>query len=99
YGLREFMAVTTVWRSYYDALPREPLAAGDDPAIALACEGLQRARGEPYRDVLHGALEATASLASVLRPLADADSLWQHTFGEHPTGLRLHADTRLQCAD
>lgn len=99
YGLREFMAVTTIWRSYYDALPRDPLAPGDDPAIVLAREGLQRARQDPYRAVLHGALEATARLASVLRPLADSTSLWQRTRGEHPTGLRLHADATLQCAD
>src|SRR5690606_17075777 len=33
HGLREFMAVTTNWRPYWDALPRDPLANGDDPAI------------------------------------------------------------------
>lgn len=97
YGLRAFMAVTTVWRAYYDGLPRDPLAPGADAAIALAREGLQRALQAPYRDVLHSALAATADLASVLRPVAAADSLWQRTRGEHPTGLRLHADSGLQC--
>src|SRR5687768_17342745 len=81
YGLRSFMAVTTMWRAYYDALPRDPLARGDDAAIPLARAGMQRARCAPYRDVLHAALSATASLADTLRPLASEESLWHFTQG------------------
>jgi len=33
HGLRGVLAVTTEWRSYYDALPADPLAEGEDPAI------------------------------------------------------------------
>jgi hypothetical protein len=97
YGLRTFMAVTTQWRAYYDALPHDPLASGTDPAIALAQAGLQRARGAPYRAVLHAALSATAALADTLRPVASAESLWRHTQGLHPTGFRLHADPVRHC--
>jgi hypothetical protein len=97
YGLRAFMAVTTVWRKYYDALPRDPLAPGEDAAIALAREGLERARRAPYRAVLHAALTTTATLADALREVAPQDSLWHHTLGEHPSGFRLHPDATRHC--
>jgi hypothetical protein len=99
YGLRTFMAVTTVWRAYYDALPRDPLAPGDDAAIALARAGLERARHQPYRAILHAALSATAALADTLRVKAPTDSLWYFTHGQHPTGFRLHGDRALRCGD
>jgi hypothetical protein len=99
YGLRTFMAVTTVWRAYYDALPRDPLAAGNDSAIELARAGLERARKAPYRDVLHAALAATAALADTLREIAPEDSLWRVTQGQHPAGFRLHHNAALRCGD
>ncbi len=99
YGLRSFMAVTTMWRAYYDALPRDPLATGEDAAIPLARAGLQRARVMPYREVLHEALSATASLADTLRPFAPDDSLWHFTHGQHPAGFRLHPAIALRCKD
>lgn len=97
YGLRTFMGVTTMWRSYYDSLPRNPLGAGDDAAIPLAREGMQLARKSPYREVLHEALTATAALADELRPVARQDELWRVTLGAHPTGFRLHADKEPRC--
>lgn len=97
YGLRTFMGVTTMWRPYYDALPRDPLANGDDAAIPLARGGLERARQAPYRDVLHQALSGTAALADTLRPTAPTDSLWHFTRGEHPAGFRRHTDATLRC--
>lgn len=99
YGLRSFMGVTTMWRAYYDALPRDPLAHGDDAAIPLARLGLDLARTAPYREVLHVALSATAALADTLRPQANADSLWRVTGGKHPAGFILHADNGLRCGD
>ncbi len=99
YGLRTFMGVTTMWRPYYDALLRDPLANGDDTAIPLARAGLTRAREAPYRDVLHAALSDTAALADALRPAAAGDSLWHFTQGEHPTGFRTHPDATLRCGD
>lgn len=99
YGLRQFMAVTTMWRAYYDALPRDPLLPQDpDPAVALARAGLARARQAPYRDVLDAALSATAALAATLRPVVPEDSLWQLSLGPHPTGFRQHADPGLACS-
>lgn len=99
YGLRTFMAVTTVWRAYYDALPPNPLAPGEDAAIPLARGGLLRAQAAPYRGILQAALSATAALADALRPWAPETSLWRHTQEQHPTGFRLHADTTLRCGD
>ncbi|MDR0781807.1 MAG: YkgJ family cysteine cluster protein [Pseudomonadales bacterium] len=99
YGLRRFMAVTTVWRQYYDALPPDPLAPGTDDAIALAREGLARARRAPYADILHHALSATAALAAAVRTWAPATSLWRHTLGEHPSGFRLHPEPTRRCGD
>jgi hypothetical protein len=99
YGLRSFMAVTTTWRAYYDALPRDPLASGDDAAIPLARAGLQRARCAPYRGVLHAALSATASLADTLRPFSSEESLWNRTQAQHPAGFRQHSDSALRCSD
>lgn len=99
YGLRTFMAVTTMWRAYYDALPCDPLANGDDAAIPLAREGLMRARNSPYREILHAALAATATLADTLRPFVPINSLWHFTQGSHPAGFRDHADAALRCGD
>ncbi|MGV2339961.1 MAG UNVERIFIED_CONTAM: hypothetical protein LVR18_40205 [Planctomycetaceae bacterium] len=50
FGLREFMAVTTTWRPYWDALPDNPLKDGDDPAIAIAQTGFQLAQNAPFHD-------------------------------------------------
>lgn len=99
YGLRTFMGVTTMWRRYYDSLPRDPLAGGDDAAIPLARGGLHLARQSPYREVLHEALTATAALADELRATARPDELWSFTLGAHPTGFRLHGDPARRCAD
>lgn len=99
YGLRTLMGVTTMWRPYYEALPRDPLAPGNDAAIPLARAGLDRARAAPYRATLHTALAATAALADTLRPAAAENSLWHFTQGAHPAGFRMHADAALQCGD
>jgi hypothetical protein len=99
HGLRTFMGVTTMWRRYYDALPRDPLAAGDDAAIPLARKGLQVARQAPYREVLHAALAATATLADELRPRSASNALWHFTLGEHPTGFRLHREQERRCGN
>ncbi len=89
YGLRQLLAVTTDWRPYWDALPADPLAAGDDPAIRLAVEGWDRAHRGPWRVPLLTALEATAALADLVRPHAPAESLWAQTAGRNPLGVGL----------
>ena len=52
FGLRDFMAVTTDWRPYWDALPDNPLLADDDPATPIAREAFYLARSEPFQSVL-----------------------------------------------
>lgn len=98
YGLRQLLAVTTIWRRYYDTLPLDPLAPCSDAAQPLALAGWERARIEPYRSVLHNALEATAKIAVALQSAAPADSLWRTVQPRHPTGFHLHTDAAQQCS-
>jgi hypothetical protein len=76
YGMRSFFASTTMFRSYYDRLPAEPLAAGDDPAIAQAKAGWGRAHDGPWAAALREALDRTAQIARALHGLTTDDSLW-----------------------
>ncbi len=97
YGLRNFMAVTTEWRPYWDALPENPLVDDGDPAVPIAQQAHQRSQRAPYHDVLHAALKATAAIADVTRQWASDDSLWSRTKARHSTGLLLHASAELSC--
>lgn len=100
YGLRQFMAVTTMWRSYYDGLPRDPLHPLDaDPAVELARAGLKLAQQAPYREVLDAALTATSQLAFTLKTSAPGDSLWAQALVAHPSGFYAHTDSNLKCGD
>lgn len=76
YGMRSFFAATTMFRSYYDRLPAEPLAADDDPAIAQAKVGWERALNGPWSAALLKALDRTAQIARALHGLTTEDSLW-----------------------
>jgi hypothetical protein len=76
HGLRSFLAVTTDHRPYYDGLPEDPLAPGEDPAIGPALEGWERARHGPWAGALTAALDATARIARAIRPFTGSDSLW-----------------------
>jgi hypothetical protein len=58
HGLRVFLAPTTDFRAYYDALPEAPFD-GDDPAVPLAREGWARVDMAPWGPHLRGALRAT----------------------------------------
>ena len=99
FGLRPFMAVTTDWRPYWDALPFDPLADGDDPAIELAREGVHLARFEPFKSVLEKALSATATIADVVRQSATDDSLWSQSEALHRLGSLLSKDPAHRCGD
>lgn len=99
HGLRDVLAVTTDHRPYWDALPADPLAAGDDPAIELARDAWVRSRKTPWRDVLHDALDATAAIARAAQDFAAPGSLWQLASAPHPTGMALHRDGSLRCGD
>lgn len=100
YGLRDFFAVTTEWRPYWDALPQDTLADGDDPAIPLAREGYRRAQLEPMRSMLRDALERTARLAALVHELPlEADALWAVAKRRHPTGLLMADVGRGTCGE
>lgn len=87
HGLRDFMAVTTDWRGYWDALPDDPLADdAADPAVALAREAWERARSGPWAEALQDALVATARIADAVRDAAEPDSLWATTRARHAVG-------------
>ncbi|MGD8861515.1 MAG: hypothetical protein PVI30_16015 [Myxococcales bacterium] len=74
HGLRRLLAVTTDHRPYWDALPEDPLADGDDRAIALARGAFTRARQPPFGPVLQRALQRTARVAEVVAEVAADDS-------------------------
>ena len=97
FGLRSFMAITTDWRAYWDALPLDPIAAGDDPAIELAQEGVHLARLEPFKSVLDRALAATATIAELVRGFGGEDSLWNETRSRHRLGSLVSQDEVLCC--
>jgi Putative zinc- or iron-chelating domain len=99
YGLREFMAVTTEWRPYWDALPDEPLAPCADPAQPLAARAFERAQLAPWADVLHDALEATATIAALLGEQVASDSLWRRVRPRHSTGFLQGTDAERKCGE
>lgn len=99
HGLRDFLAVTTEWRPYWDSLPKDPMAHCEDPALPIARRALAEADREPWRAVLTRALEDTAALADIARRSAAKDSLWSRTRAVHPSGFLAHDDRSLRCAD
>lgn len=86
YGLRAVLAPTTVHRTYYDALPADPLGPCDDPALVPARAGWRRATQGPWAAAIAQALEATADIADVLRRIS-SDGLLSQARPRHPTGL------------
>lgn len=79
-GMRAFFASTTMFRSYYDRLPADPLGKGDDPAIPMARAAWERAQRGPWAAPLREALERTAEIARALRGVTTEESLW-HSLG------------------
>ena len=79
-GLRAFFASTTMFRSYYDRLPADPLAAGDDPSIEMASAAWERAQQGPWAAPLREALERTALIARALNGVTTEDSLWHEPY-------------------
>lgn len=80
-GMRPFFAATTMFRAYYDVLPADPLAQGDDPAIPLARAGWERAKQGPWGAAIDEALRRTAEIAWVVRGVAGEGSLWHGAGG------------------
>lgn len=99
HGLRALFAVTTDHRSYWDRLPVDPLAPGDDPAIGLAREAHDRASRAPWATALTRALSETATIAAILREGAPADSLWARTRPLHASGFPMGDDPAISCGE
>ncbi len=97
FGLRELLAVTTVYRPYYDALPPDPLAPGADPAIPIARGGHRRGATGPWAATIAEALRATAQLAAIVAPFAPPESLWRLARPPHPTALGPGDDPSQRC--
>lgn len=94
HGLRRVLAPTTDFRSFYDALPADPLEPRRDESSALARHAARRARTAPWAPHLERALAATAAIAAAasgFRPVAGPlRSLWLEVEAPrppHPTGL------------
>lgn len=87
YGLRDFFAVTTDHRIYWDSLPKRTLAMGDDPAIELAQNGDIDARQEPWKGAIEYGLSKTAELARVLGSALPSQQLWSKIRPPHPSGF------------
>ena len=88
HGLRWVLAPTTDYRSFYDALPDEPLAG--DASSVLARIALGRARRAPFAPHLEDALAATAAIGRAAGPFADPQSLWSRAEpppARHPLGF------------
>ena len=79
FGLREFFATTTDFRTYYDQLPLDPLADQSDAATRIACEAWTRATQGPWAQPLAVALKLTSEIANTVQAVADQKSLWSQT--------------------
>lgn len=97
HGLRAFLAPTTEHRPYYEALPADPLAPGEDPAVAIARDAWLRARRGLWAETLDRALSATARVAATVKPFVQADSLWSTPSAMHASGFPLGVDAARSC--
>ena len=76
YGLKEFFAVTTEWRSYQDQLPENPLTVEQDSALDIACEAHKRATQGPWAPIIDAALKATQTVVAAAEPFANKESIY-----------------------
>ncbi len=73
YGLRDVLAPTTDFRSYYDQLSADPLDDETDPAAAAASQAAARSATAPWAPHLQDGMEATATILSVTKELGARD--------------------------
>lgn len=100
-GLRWVLAPTTEYRSFYDALPLDPLA-DTDSTVEWARVALRRANTRPFAPHLAEALAATAVVARVAKQVTDRHSLWdlvEPPSVPHPVGLPLAAAANAGCSN
>ena len=81
YQMRTFFAATTIFRSYYDRLPADPLFEDPldtdvDPAIALAKIAWVQSQQGPWAEPLHEALRRSAMIAGALAGVTTPESIW-----------------------
>ena len=76
FGLRRFFGVTTEWRTYYDALPDDPLEIDSDPASHIASAAIQRLKNSSWYTEIEKALSSTARVAEVVQKYSEPNSLW-----------------------
>lgn len=91
YGLRGVFAPTTDFRtSFWVTLAGDVLGDRADRSTHAAIVAIRRADQPPWAPALHEALAATARIAAVVAPTAQAPSLWALATPApalHPTGL------------
>jgi hypothetical protein len=91
YGLRGFLAPTTDFRTFYDALPGDPLTPRRAPDVILAILGAQRSDQAPWSPHLLTALAASGDLVRRAAPFSAPPSLYAQAAAPapapHPTGL------------
>lgn len=77
YYLREFLASTTNFRTYFDRLGVDPFSEKTDPAVLLAQDAWSRATTGQWGDTIANALRRTKQIYDVVTELAPQNSLWQ----------------------
>ncbi|MGB3050101.1 MAG: hypothetical protein WBB42_03840 [Polyangiales bacterium] len=73
HGLRQALAPTTDFRSYYDELPEDPFADDPDSAPATAKRGAARSQKPPWAPHLQEGLAATAKVMRAASDLGARD--------------------------
>jgi hypothetical protein len=100
HGLRALFAVTTDHRTYWDALPVDPLGSGDDPAIPLAKDAYVRATNGPWASAIERALSRSRELCALVREAGvPQDSVFADTRELHRTGFPRSNDAQKTCGD
>lgn len=110
HGLRRVLAPTTDFRSFYDALPEDPLQPATEASSVAARLGLRRAAREPWAPALDEALRETAVVAAAAARWAgrerdaneEAPPIWtllEAAPAPHPTGLPPAPASGRHCGD
>jgi hypothetical protein len=105
HGLRQVLAPTTDFRSFYDSLGDDPLEPRRDPTAVIARQAARRADKPPWAPHLEAALAATARIAEAAgefqpRSRAGLPELWQLVtppVALHPGGLRTRINGGESC--
>lgn len=73
HGLRQALAPTTDFRSYYDELPEDPFEDNTDPATPLAKQGATLSEKVPWAPHMEEGLAATAKVLRAASELGARD--------------------------